>query len=81
MNPRAHEIVQKLDEIKAKDGPESVWRPTQQTALMAELMVIIAGEQEVSARNMERFTFWLIALTVVLCIIGFIQIALMFCGH
>ena len=64
MIPRAREIVQKLDEIKATSGPEALWRPTQQSALMAELMVIVAEEQEKSAAKLEQETARLVDETV-----------------
>ena len=69
MNPRARELVKALDDIKAKYGPEDVWRPTQQTALMAELMVLLAEEQEKSSQILVRQTGWLIRLTWAIAIL------------
>ena len=47
----------------------------------ARLHAILADQQADSAAKMERFTFWLIVLTIVLVVIGVGQVALMLCGH
>ena len=52
-----------------------------QRPLMAAIQVLIAEEQAKSAQKLERFTFWLIVLTVVFIVIGIGQVALMLCGH
>lgn len=53
----------------------------EQLPLMAELMSLIAEDQAQSAAKLERFTCWLIVLTVALVFIGLIQIAMMIHGH
>jgi hypothetical protein len=53
----------------------------EQRPLMARLLKIVAEDQAESAAKMERFTFWLIVLTIVLIVVGVGQVVLMLCGH
>jgi hypothetical protein len=83
MNKRAGEIVGRLHDLKATDGPDATRLPTQQTALMGELMAIIAKEQAESAEKLEKHTVTLIIytdnlnkLTRALVIIGIATIAI-----
>jgi len=52
-----------------------------QRPLMATIQFLVAIDQAKSAAKLERFTFWLIVLTIALVVVGGIQIALMICGH
>ena len=60
MDARITEIVSRM---KQQRGPSYV---TVQLSDMAELSALIAEQQAQSAAKLERFTFWLIILTVVL---------------
>jgi hypothetical protein len=57
--------------------PDSVERANLATLIQVDL----ALTQIMAAKKLERFTCWLIGLTVALIFIGVVQIVLMFCGH
>jgi hypothetical protein len=81
MNKEAHAILEKMQKLRPQVG----WKaPESQVEIIIEfasLLVLLSDDSSKSAAKMERFTFWLILLTVVLIVIGVGQVALMLCGH
>jgi hypothetical protein len=69
-------LIREMVKMMASGNGDRGQRP-----LMAGIQLLIAEEQAKSAAKLERFTFWLIVLTVGLIIVGGIQIVAMFCGH
>jgi len=69
MDAKITEIVSRM---KQQRGPSYV---TVQLSDMAELSALIAEQQAQSAAKLERFTLWLIILTVVLVIVSFLALA------
>jgi hypothetical protein len=45
------------------------------------LDIRLAEDAAKSAGKLERFTYWLVCLTIALVFIGVVQIIMMFCGH
>ena len=81
MNTEAHAILDKMQKLRPQVGWKAPESQVELTIEFASLLVVLADQSAESAAKMERFTFWLIVLTVVLVIIGGVQVALMFCGH
>jgi hypothetical protein len=71
-------IADIITRMKGRESPNLV---TMQTSDFAEVMALIADEQAQSAAKMERFTGWLVRLTVALIFIGIVQVVLMLSGH
>jgi hypothetical protein len=69
-------LIKEMVKLMASGDGDRGQRP-----LMAGIQVLIAEEQAKSAAKLERFTFWLIVLTIALVLVGGIQIALMICGQ
>jgi hypothetical protein len=72
MNPKAHKIVESLGQMVGSDVYSATIAPSRQMPLMAELLVIVAEEQEKSALKVERQTDKLICLTWALVGLTFI---------
>jgi hypothetical protein len=71
-------IADIINRMKGRESPNAV---TTQTSDLAEVMALVAEEQAQSAAKLERFTRWLVRLTVALIFIGLVQIILMVFGH
>lgn len=71
-------IADIITRMKGRESPNLV---TMQTSDFAEVMALIADEQAQSAAKLERFTGWLVRLTVALIFIGIVQVVLMLSGH
>jgi type VI protein secretion system component VasF len=68
MDPIAREIIRKhLNDMYAMRGAPN--GDKNQRPLMAEIQFAIAEEQAKSAAKLERFTRWLVALTVALILL------------
>ena len=93
MDPKADDLIVEMEKLRAENLTESYMFPTRQAHLMAQLLVLLAKEQEQSADKMEqqterliqqtdilvKFTRWLYGLTVALLILGVIQLVTAFC--
>jgi hypothetical protein len=82
MITEAHKILEDMKRWRPREDDNSPDSKHLRAILdSCRLSVVVAEQQADSAAKLERFTFWLIVLTVVLVVIGGVQVALMFCGH
>ena len=82
MITEAHKILDDMKRWRPRDddcSPDS--KHLRAMLDSSRLSVVVAEEQARSADKLERFTFWLIVMTIALVVIGGVQIALMICGH
>jgi hypothetical protein len=70
MTDEVDNLVQKMDELAKQSNPHHApYQQLQITTVFARLLVIVARKQAESAAKMERFTRWLIGLTIALILL------------
>jgi hypothetical protein len=84
MNPRSKEIVKEMYSLEPRLYMDAGPHQNRQTALMGELLVILAEEQEKSSAKMEkqtdkivRLTWALFWLTLALVFVAAVQLYIM----
>ena len=79
MTQEAHDIVAELKKFEEKPKGGGVYEVTGALSFLAfrtaRLQVLLAEEQARSAAKLERFTLWLIILTVVLIVVAIVSLA------
>ena len=69
MNTEAHAILKKMEELRPQVGWKAPQSQVDLTIEFAGLLVILADESAKSAAKLERFTRWLVGLTVALLLL------------